>query len=55
MGKPYCYQKRFRKIENAIKYAESWEDTIHYCENVHEYLPQWQRDILDENNEFFNF
>lgn len=52
MPKPFVLVKRYRKIENAIKYAESYGDTVHYMENTREYLPEWLREIISENNEF---
>ena len=51
----YFFQSWHRKIERAIEKAESFDDTVHYCENVREYLPQWLKDVLDENNSYFNF
>ena len=56
MPEAFMLQKWFRKIERAIEWAEAWEDTIIYCENVKDDLPDYIREVLQENNyEFFKF
>lgn len=54
MPEPYMYQAEFDNLDEAINFAEEWDDTIHYCENIREYMPEWLREILDENDEWFN-
>lgn len=41
MPAPYMYQAEFDDIEKAIEYAEEWEDTIIFCENVKDDLPEY--------------
>lgn len=48
MPAPYMYQADFDNIEEAIKFAEEWEDTIIFCENVKDDLPT---DIYEFNQE----
>ncbi len=52
MPKPFVLMRRFHKIKNAIKYAMSFQDTVHYMENTRKYLPESLQEIISENNEF---
>ena len=56
MPAPYMFQRWFWKIERAIKYAESWDDTIQYCENVKDDLPTMLAEMLEQDEyEYFKF
>ena len=56
MDPPRVFERYFLKIENAIKYAESFNDTVIYCRNVEQYLPEgYPHDAIEENNEFYEF
>lgn len=56
MPKPYVLLKTFRSIDRAIEYAESYEDTIIYCDNVKDYLPDYIYEVLQDNDyEFFDY
>lgn len=39
MPAPYVLRRTCRTIENAIKYADSFGDTVIYCDNVKDDLP----------------
>ena len=53
MPTPYILRKTFRKINRAIQYAESFCDTVIFCDNVKDDLPDYLYDYLQEHNEFF--
>ena len=56
MPAPYMYQAEFETINEAIEYAEEWDDTIQYCENVKDDMPTMLYEILQEDNyEYFKF
>lgn len=56
MELPRILRKRFRKIERAINYTESFGDTVIYCENVKDDLPRFLAETLQEQNyEFFKY
>ena len=55
MYTPLVYRSNFPTIDEAIAYAESFEDTVIYCENVKDDLPTFLAEKLEEKNEFHNF
>ncbi len=55
MYAPRVYRSNFPTIDEAIAYAESFKDTVIYCENVKDNLPTFIAEALKEKNEFYNF
>jgi len=55
MYAPHVYSNNFPTIDEAIAYAESFEDTVIYCENVKDDLPTFFAKEIEEKNEFYNF
>lgn len=56
MPAPYVLRRTCRTIENAIKYADSFGDTIVYCNNVKYDLPDFLYDALqDADYDFFRY
>ena len=56
LNKPHVFLKKFkRNIRGALKFAESFDDTIRYCRNIRKYLRdknlvEW----LDEHQEWYD-
>ena len=48
MPAPYVLRRTFRSIDRAIDYAESFEDTVIYCENVKHDLPDYLYETLQD-------
>lgn len=54
MPAPYVLRRTCRTIENAIKYADSFGDTVIYCDNVKDDLPNYLYEYLqDTEYEYF--
>ena len=54
MPAPYVLRRTCRTIENAIKYADSFGDTVIYCDNVKDDLPNLLYEYLqDTEYEYF--
>lgn len=54
MPAPYVLRRTCRTIENAIKYADSFGDTVIYCDNVKDDLPNDLYEYLqDTEYEYF--
>lgn len=54
MPAPYVLRRTCRAIENAIKYADSFGDTVIYCDNVKDDLPRDLYEYLQDNEyEYF--
>lgn len=54
MQAPYVLRRTCRTIENAIKYADSFGDTVIYCDNVKDDLPNDLYEYLqDTEYEYF--
>lgn len=55
MPRPYVLRKTFRSIDRAINYAESFGDTVIYCDNVKYDLPDFMYDAIAETDGFFKY
>ena len=55
MPRPYVLRKTFRSIDRAINYAESFGDTVIYCDNVKYNLPDFMYDAIAETDGFFKY
>ena len=55
MPAPYSLRRTFRSIDRAIDYAESFGDTVIYCDNVKYDLPDWIYDAIVETDGFFKY
>lgn len=55
MPAPYVLRRTCRTIDNAIRYADSFDDTIIYCDNVKYDLPEWMYDAIAETDGFFKY
>lgn len=54
MPAPYVLRRICRTIENAIKYADSFDDNVVYCDNVKDDLPTFLYETLQESGyEYF--
>ena len=50
LPEPFVLRRTCRTIENAIKYAESFEDTVTFCENVKYDLPDYLYDYFQDHD-----
>ena len=56
MPAPYILRRTCRTIEIAINYADSFGDTIVYCDNVKYDLPDYIYEVLqDTNYKYFRY
>lgn len=50
LPEPFVLRRTCRTIENAIKYAESFGDTVTFCENVKYDLPDYLYDYFQDHD-----